>query len=771
MSKLIKNQITLTLRTRNLKSLFVLLLSVFFIDNLQSQSLDFETIDANFTNPPNDYRLIHYKSGTTLNNTVLNELEAYGIGGVQTRVWSNQYTLDAAGIENLKGQIELAKARDMQVWIHDERGYPSAAAGGLVVQGHPEYEVRGMIKQSLTGTGTGSFTLNLPSAITFIRATICNVVNGEPDFSTAQEVAISGNSATTSGLAGSWQLSAFGEKILDEDTQAQSTVAQFGQTGHYPSLLNKEACARFIEMTHDKYAAAMQPMGDFVDVFYDGEASLMASYWQYDGSRADYPYIPWEQSLTDAFQAMHGYALMPHLDALFAGSSEEAQTVRLHYYQTIAKLVAENYPGQITEWCNTNGVRSMGHPLLEEDLICHVFNYGDMLSYLREFDVSGCDLHIGRPSNTHWIYWMGKYVSSAAYLDDEDSNTVMGLLDPIIGHGMNDLTPEIPILKRTVNMNMLCGINQFTSYMPYNSATDGYVASEYKAFNEYVGRITMMLRGCQSEAPIGMYYPINTFQSKYVATDKPWNLVANDYRVYQNTIDNLASDILENGIDFNFVTDDVLLNSTIVGGQLQIGNHIYSQLVMPRTEVIPLNVLQKIQTIKAAGIKVHWVDALPQLGTSMDEHAAVKQISNTLLTNNSPISSLRNIRYNEFSVQFETSNYKLQMARFRKENKRIYFVVNDSNSEITLTGTSTDVTSLKIYNPVDGSTKEVSLPLSETIGAYESLLLVETVDHNLGLNDEFWNKNKAIKLYPNPVKSIVNVEVQEQFVGENTGFR
>jgi len=380
--------------------------------------------------------------------------------------------------------------------------------------------------------------------------------------------------------------------------------------------------------------------------------------------------------------------------------------------------------------------------------------------------VTGCDLHIGRPSNTNWIYWMGKYVSSAAYLDGEDSNTIMGLLDPIIGHGMSDLTPEIPILKRTVNMNMLCGINQFTSYMPYNSATDGYLASEYKAFNEYVGRITMMLRGCQSEAPIGMYYPINTFQSKYVATDKPWNLVANEYRVYQNTIDDLASDILENGIDFNFVTDDVLLNSTIVGGQLQVGNHIYSQLVMPRTEVIPLNVLQKIQTIKAAGIKVHWVDALPQLGTSMDEHVAVKAISSTMLTNNYPISSLRNIRYNEFSVQFETSNYKLQMARFRKENKRIYFVVNDANSPITLTATSIEVSNLKIYNPVDGTTKDVSLPLSETIGAYESLLLVETVDDYLGLGDSILNKNKAIKLYPNPASSIINIEVEEQYVGE-----
>ena len=108
--------------------------------------------------------------------------------------------------------------------------------------------------------------------------------------------------------------------------------------------------------------------------------------------------------MIDSFQSMHGYNLMPHLDALFAGNSEQAQTVRMHYYQTIAELVAENYGGQISAWSKENGVRSMGHPLLEEDIICHVFCYGDMLRYLREFHIRGCDFHIGREDNNHWIY-------------------------------------------------------------------------------------------------------------------------------------------------------------------------------------------------------------------------------------------------------------------------------------------------------------------------------------------------------------------------------
>jgi hypothetical protein len=700
------------------------LLSVSTIFAQDDAKLSLRQIDQAFKNPPNEFRLVHYTMGKALNSDFFDRMASYGIGGIQTMVPEEDYLQNESGWELTKSNIEQAKKRGLQVWIHDERGYPSGAAGGLVVEGHPEYEVRGLIRIIKNGKGKDSVKLDLPTDIKFIRGTIYKVVSGEVDLTTPQNVPVSGSSVQTQGLTGDWQLSVFGEKILDKNTQAQSTIKQFGQTGHYPSLLKKEACARFVKLTHQAYADRIKNIDKKVDVFYTGEANLMGSYWQYDGSRAEYPYVPWEKSVIDAFLTMHGYDIMPNLDALFSGDSDKAKTVRLDYYQTVAELVAVNYAGQITAWCQKNGVRSMGHPLLEEDIICHVFCYGDMIRYLREFNIAGCDLHIARETNTHWVFWMGKYVSSAAYLDDKDGATIMGLLDPIIGYGRSDLTPEIPILKRTVNMNMLCGINQFTSYMPYHRKVDGYQADEYKRFNEYVGRICMMLRGSASEAPIAMYYPIKTFQSKYKASDKPWTHTASEFRVYQDIVDDLARGILENGIDFNFVTDDVLLKSTVKNDKLIIGKHIYSQLVMPKVEAIPLDVLKKVQEIRVAGIDVHWVKGLPQMGVTMSEHADVRAIAKTLQTSNLPISKLKKIR-DEFSVNFKTSNDRLSVARFRKEDKRIYYIVNDSKDEITVTAALKDVKSLKVYNPVDGSTKEVNLPLSEKIGGYESLLVAE----------------------------------------------
>src|SRR3546814_12721815 len=85
----------------------------------------------------------------------------------------------------------------MYVWLTDERGYPSGAAGGLVVEGHPEYENRGIIRISQTGSGILNTTMQLTGDIDFFRATLSPVINGSPDFGHAAEVPIISNEVTT----------------------------------------------------------------------------------------------------------------------------------------------------------------------------------------------------------------------------------------------------------------------------------------------------------------------------------------------------------------------------------------------------------------------------------------------------------------------------------------------------------------------------------------------------------------------------------------------
>jgi len=692
------------------------------LTNDSTWNLDFNTIDSFFSSPPNEYRMIDYSSG--FQQGTVDELLDYGFGGVQTHVSYNNYLQDESKWNVLVSDVNLALQNDMEAWIHDERGYPSGAAGGLVVEDHPELENRGLIRIIQKGTGAFNVVMLLPEDKEFFHASLCPVVNGEPDYENATELSISDHSVNATGLPGSWQLSVFGIKILNEDTQAQSTP-QFGATGHYPSLLNESAVKRFIELTHQNYANHITDIGNKVEKFYTNEANLMSTYWQYDGSQAEFAYLPWENDLPNQFKTMHGYDLIPRLDALFEGASTRSRMVRLHFFQTVGEVMARNFSGQIAEWCDENGVELSGHPLLEEYMICHAIFYGDFMKVMRNYDVPACDLPIARPDKLYWKFWMPKFISSASYLENK-YGMVAALIDPIIGFGRDDLSPDIPYMKRTINMSYLCGINQINSYIPYEEY-QGEEKEEFVRMGDYLARMSMMLRGAKNEAPIAMYYPIETFQSRYTASPVPHNKIVNNYAFLQNTLDRMAVDILQNGLDFNYVTADAILNASVADSMVQVGTHLYSSIIMPRVEVIPLDVLKKIQFIADKGIPVHWVDTAPILGTAAGEHEAVQQISSTLATTTNPLPDLLMLRDKEFSIHVSSSASVLSMSRFTRDGKRIYYIINDSENEITITAESGLTDTVQIYNPVNGEIRETDLPLSESIGRYESLFLVEEI--------------------------------------------
>ena len=116
---------------------------------------------------------------------------------------------------------------------------------------------------------------------------------------------------------------------------------------------------------------------------------------------------------------------------------------------------------------------------------------------------------------------------------------------------------------------------------------------------------------------------------------------------------------------------------------------------------------------------------MPSLGTKNSEHDEVNAISKTSLINNYPMSNIRKLCDNEFSIYINSDNKKLFVSRFMRDNHCIYFIINDSEIEINITAKLRKPELVEIYNPMNGEIKEVSLPLTEKIGDYQSIFLVE----------------------------------------------
>ena len=272
-----------------------------------------------------------------------------------------------------------------------------------------------------------------------------------------------------------------------------------------------------------------------------------------------------------------------------------------------------------------------------------------------------------------------------------------------------------------------------------------------------------MLRGTWNEAAVAMYYPIATYQSRYIASDDRYTHKVGRFGSYQDTFDNLAKDMLNNGLDYNIVTDDVLLNANLDGDALVVGNHRYYSLVMPYTDIISLELLTKIKSISDAGFSVYWVDAKPSLGFQMSEHEAVKSIATGITQNNDPIDALKTLK-DRYAVQISSSDTELRMARFKNQRGyRLYYVTNDKNSAVTIFGSSDTVNEVRIYHPSSGLLEEVSLPFNRSLAGYDSCIIMEKIppfdDDLLGVDETLEMENFKLKAYPNPVAEKLQINL------------
>ncbi|HEX3000591.1 MAG TPA: hypothetical protein VHR86_10200, partial [Armatimonadota bacterium] len=70
----------------------------------------------------------------------LQALADQGIGGIVTNVPFANYLTDESAWNSLRACLSACRDLGLRVWIYDEKGYPSGAAGGRVLANHPDLE-------------------------------------------------------------------------------------------------------------------------------------------------------------------------------------------------------------------------------------------------------------------------------------------------------------------------------------------------------------------------------------------------------------------------------------------------------------------------------------------------------------------------------------------------------------------------------------------------------------------------------------------------------
>lgn len=496
-------------------------------------------------------------------------LAATGLGGLVTNVRIQNYLRDDASWDILRRGVRIAHEEGLRVWIYDEEGYPSGAAGGLVLAKEPGVEAQGLIR---TMDGKGAVRYDVIT--------------------------------------------------LYESTHA---TENFYKKRHIPNILDPVAVATFLALTHDHYARVLEPIGEYVEAFFTDEPALITAYIPKD---REYPQtLPWHPRIPEEFRARKGYDLLPHRESLFADVGPEDRKIRCDFYDVIADLCAETYFGGLQQWCHAHRVSSSGHLLGEETMVWQTDFDGDPFACYRKFDIPGIDMILSDPEKimAKDYFMVPKIAGSATRL--QGKKRLMCEISDFFG--MMDKKPATTAqMQCTAGILYSSGVTDLCSYYPLSFAPASELKpmeipdAEYKHYTAFVSRLNYFFTGGTIDARVAVVYPLNSLRSHFTPSHRSmYEPHPNaDVRFLDEKFTSLCRNLLQQQIDFDIVDERSLAGAALEGKTLAAGERRYSMILLPPIDTLRLASMEVISRFVDAGGSVLAHALLPAHAAEGPEH-------------------------------------------------------------------------------------------------------------------------------------------------------
>lgn len=472
--------------------------------------------------------------------------------------------------------IEQAGARGMRCWLYDEGGWPSGGACGRVLRDHPEY-ARQVLKVSERFFSAGE--VYRKSSADVLAAFIRDEEMIEEPFRVAADTAVT-------------------EYIIGHE---------IGSGTDWPDLLNSDATAYFIKLTHEGYADALKnALGQAVTVVFTDEPKA--------------PLCPFSRELAGRYETAYGESILPYLPLIAKrkAASPETAPVLSRWYDLCSRMFCENYLLPCKRWANEHHLAFTGHLDKDHDPLGCVRGGGNfnLMRALRCFDMPGVDViwrqiypeskvTVGNDENGCNGFFP-RYASSAA----AQNGTHLAMAE-IFGVAGPDLTYDD--MRFTAGYLAVRGINVFNLFNFPLGRKDALLAQELPVFTEqqpyYAGlaqfnrcleRLSFISSWGDRVCNTALYYPVCDFQSGIQAEQTA------------QAFDACGRMLEDRLIDFDIIDDDTI--QTAAGAQegcLRLGSAAYAHIIISENATVPLRTQQALQRFIQGGGKVY--RGLPEL--------------------------------------------------------------------------------------------------------------------------------------------------------------
>jgi len=503
-----------------------------------------------------------------------------------------------------KHAVETAARLGQKMCLYDEFWFPSGSAGGLLRQRYPEALSKrlDLVETNLAGPAVASLELpkgDLMAAVAMNTRT-CERLD--------LESSVAGGRLSWPVPPGAWKVMLF--------------VCVDDGAGGLVDYLDPEAVKKFVGLTYERYYRAFpEHFGKTIDsAFYD-EPTF---HWV-QGGRA------WTPSFNQRFRARHHRSPALLYPALWHEIGPDTGAARNLLFGMRAEMFATGFVKTLADWCRAHGIELTGH-VDQEEIVNPVGLCGDLIKSFAYQPIPGLDqiFAYGRGSR------MYKVVSSAA-----------------VNYGRRRVMTEcygamqlpVPNLYREAMDQFAKGVNLMVphavwyqtnkiTFPPELSYRTEPYASALPAYNDYIGRLQLILQQGRPVVDIGVLYPIAGLQAAYhfgVGTPYEGGVIS-DWADYLNVGEQLS---LELGRDFTYLHPETLDTRCRVRRHVLRLEHPeihqeYRVLILPGSVAISAANLARVKEFFDAGGKVIATTRLPrqsaEFGKDEDVRAALGHI-------------------------------------------------------------------------------------------------------------------------------------------------
>ena len=494
-----------------------------------------------------------------------------GMGGafMHARLGLETPYLGDEWMECVKASMEEFSSQGMQAWLYDEDRWPSGDCSKRVMAENPDFRQK-----------TLEYHLLDRDELEWTDDTVAVYVAAVEDGIVYDAVRV--------------------DSLEELDQYEVDQVLKITVEHHdYVDVFNAEATRRFIELTHEAYAAR------FGEAFADGRIPGIFT------DEPQYGFPAWSAELPKRFKADNGYALLDKLPMLFF-DMDKCERFRHDYFKTLTNLFVDSWTKPVAQWCSEHNLTLTGHMNNDHALLAQTGKggVGDAMAHLEQFQMPGID-HLGRCISDPVL---PRQASSVARQTGRD--TVLSEM-----FGCSGWNVSFDHLRWIAAWQFMHGVNRVCPHLAAYSLR-GCRKRDYppslhyhqpwwphaRMLNDTLARMLVMATQGMARARVLVLSPLTTVWTLFSPRK---NTAAADV---SNKFAALCQTLAELHVGYD-IGDELLLaqRGKVEGDKLVMGECTYDEIVLPNMLNLELETWEMLKAFQEGGGKLLCVASTPTM--------------------------------------------------------------------------------------------------------------------------------------------------------------